>query len=309
MQINGITFAPFCGRGVLSEQETYHSFDLMLQKTGADYVTFVPNGIQDTAQSEQIDFRSMCTCGDEELVRMIAYAHDQGIRVALKPTVNCKNGTWRAHINFFDIDVPCEPKWCNWFASYTEFQLHYARIAEKTGCEMFLPGCEMVMAERRESQWRALIGDIRKEYHGILAYNTDKYQEDHVTWWDCVDMISSSGYYPAQDWEKELDRIEKVVRKFQKPFFFAEVGCMSVEGASKVPNDWSIKARIHPQEQAFWYENMFRAVQKRDWVQGTVIWSWSDRLYPKERALSMGGYDIFGKPAADLVERVYKGIQ
>ncbi len=306
MQIKGITFAPFCGRGVFSEKETYQSFDKMIEKTGANYVILVPNGLQDTPQSEQIDYKSKCTCTDEELIRMIDYAHDKGLRVALKPTVNCKNGTWRAHINFFDVDVPCEPKWSNWFNAYTEFQLHFAQIAEQTGCEMFLPGCEMVMAERRDCEWRTLIGEIRKVYHGVISYNTDKYQEDHVTWWDCVDVISSSGYYPITDWEQELDRIEAVVKKFDKPFFFAETGCMSVEGSSKVPNDWSIKAQVCPEEQAQWYETMLTAIKKRDWVDGIMIWSWTDRLYPEERAMTMGGYDIYGKPAADVVERVFK---
>lgn len=305
MKIKGITFAPFCGKGVFSEEETYRSFDLMLEKTGMNYVMLVPNGVQDTPQSEQIDRTSMCTCDDDELIQMIDYAHKKGVSVALKPTVNCKNGTWRAHINFFDIDVPCEPKWKNWFASYTEFQLHYAEIAQRTGCEMFLPGCEMVMSERRETEWRTLIARIRDVYDGVISYNTDKYQEDHVAWWDCVDVISSSGYYPINDWEKELDRIGTVVKKFQKPFFFAEVGCMSVEGSSKVPNDWSIQAQIKPEEQAEWYQKMFAAIEKRDWVDGVVIWAWTDRLYPEDRAMTMGGYDIYGKPATDIVRREF----
>jgi len=305
MKIKGITFAPFCGKGVFSEEETYRSFDLMLEKTGMNYVMLVPNGVQDTPQSEQIDRTSMCTCDDDELIQMIEYAHKKGVSVALKPTVNCKNGTWRAHINFFDIDVPCEPKWKNWFASYTEFQLHYAEIAQRTGCEMFLPGCEMVMSERRETEWRMLIARIREVYDGVISYNTDKYQEDRVAWWDCVDVISSSGYYPINDWEKELDRIGAVVKKFQKPFFFAEVGCMSVEGSSKVPNDWSIQAQIRPEEQAEWYQKMFAAIEKRDWVDGVVIWAWTDRLYPEDRAMNMGGYDIYGKPAMDVVRREF----
>ncbi len=305
MKIKGITFAPFCGKGVFSEEETYRSFDLMLEKTGMNYVMLVPNGVQDTPQSEQIDRTSMCTCDDDELIQMIEYAHKKGVSVALKPTVNCKNGTWRAHINFFDIDVPCEPKWKNWFASYTEFQLHYAEIAQRTGCEMFLPGCEMVMSERRETEWRMLIARIREVYDGVISYNTDKYQEDRVAWWDCVDVISSSGYYPINDWEKELDRIGTVVKKFQKPFFFAEVGCMSVEGSSKVPNDWSIQAQIRPEEQAEWYQKMFAAIEKRDWVDGVVIWAWTDRLYPEDRAMNMGGYDIYGKPAMDVVRREF----
>lgn len=38
-----------------------------------------------------------------------------------------------------------------------------------------------------------------------------------------MDVISSSGYYPIHDWENQLDRIERVVKKYQKPFFFAEL--------------------------------------------------------------------------------------
>jgi len=37
-------------------------------------------------------------------------------------------------------------------------------------------------------------------------------------------VISSSGYYPVDKWEQELNRIEKTVLKYQKPFFFAEAG-------------------------------------------------------------------------------------
>ena len=104
--------------------------------------------------------------------------------------------------------------------AYSLFQLHYARIAEETRCEMFIAGCEMVMTEHREAEWRKVIESIRSVYNGPVSYNTDKYQEDHVKWWDCVDVISSSGYYPENDWENQLDRIERVVNKFQKPFFF-----------------------------------------------------------------------------------------
>ncbi len=77
-----------------------------------------------------------------------------------------------------------------------EFILHAARLAEAEGCEMLCIGCEMVRADGQEAHWRALIADVREVYTGLVTYNCDKYQEDHVTWWDAVDVISSSGYYP-----------------------------------------------------------------------------------------------------------------
>lgn len=303
--IKGITFAPFSQRGSFESKEAYDSLKNLKEKTGANFITLVPNGLQETPQSEEIFYTTKATVSDRELVSMIQYAHEMGLQVSLKPTVNCKNGTWRAHISFFDKDVPCEPKWGNWFAAYTDFQLHYAKIAQETGCEMFLAGCEMVMSEKRESEWRKLIADIKEVYSGPVSYNTDKYQEDNISWWDCVDVISSSGYYPLNDWEQELDRIEKVVNKFRKPFFFAECGCMSTEGASRVPNDWRVKGSVNLQEQADWYTAMFEACRKRSWVKGFCLWDWAWKQYSSNSALTNRGYDIYGKPAQDVVKKYY----
>lgn len=303
--IKGVTFAPFACKGTFKREKTYESLKVLKERTGANFIILVPNGLQDTPQSEEIDFQGMAALDDEELEEMIAYAKSLGLRVALKPTVNCKNGTWRAHINFFDIDVICEPKWSNWFKAYTEFQIHYAKLAQRCGCEMFIAGCEMVQAERREAEWRKLIADIREVYHGLVSYNTDKYQEDHVLWWDCVDVISSSGYYPIKQWEEQLDRIEKVVKKFHKPFFFAEAGCMSVAGSNQVPNDWSIKGEWDEQGQADWYEDMFLACQKRSWVGGFAIWDWPDTLYPLDTVTKQSNYAIYGKKAEKIVKKYY----
>jgi hypothetical protein len=303
--IKGFTFAPFAKRGSYLKKEAYKSLDNLKERVGINFIILVPNGLQDTPQSEEICYTSNSTVSDEELKDIITYAKNIGLRVALKPTVNCKNGTWRAHINFFDEDVHCEPKWSKWFEAYTAFQLHFAEIAEKTGCEMFIAGCEMVMSERREQEWRKLISDIRTLYSGMVTYNTDKYQEHNVKWWDCVDIISSSGYYPMDQWEKELDRIEKVVKKFNKPFFFAEAGCMSTEASSTVPNDWGFEGNVALQEQADWYEAMFEAALKRKWLSGFAMWDWASNQYSLNRAESNKGYEVYGKPAEKVIKKYY----
>ncbi|MCD7761623.1 MAG: 1,4-beta-xylanase [Lachnospiraceae bacterium] len=303
--IKGITFAAFAPKGSLETPEAKQSLRNLAERTNANFVILVLMGLQDTPQSEDIDYRSDATVSDRELAAAIRMAKDLGLRVALKPTVNCRNGVWRAHINFFDEDVPCEPKWSNWFRAYTDFQLHYAEIAQREGCEMFLPGCEMVQSERREQEWRQLIGDIRKEYGGLVSYNTDKYQEHNVKWWDAVDVISSSGYYPVNDWERQLDRIEAVVQKFDKPFFFAECGCMSTKGSDQVPNDWNLSGDVDLEGQADWYRTMFAAGSRRDWVGGYALWDWSWRQYSLAEAVKDKKYDIYGKPAEQVVAEFY----
>lgn len=68
------------------------------------------------------------------------------------------------------------------------------------------------------------------EYHGLVSYNTDKYQEDHVSWWDYVDMISPSGYYPklpsaSEAWKDDSYEIcEKPVQEIIKRFYEHEAG-------------------------------------------------------------------------------------
>lgn len=305
--IKGVTFAPFVGAGKINTKEARASLKALKECTGANYVALVPNILQDYPQAEEIDYTSDATVTDAELKSIIGYIrNDLKMKVCLKPTVNCKNGSWRAFICFFEEDVVCEPKWGNWFKSYTDMQVHYAKIAEETKCEMFCPGCEMVMSEHRETEWRKLISDIRDVYSGILTYNCDKYQEHNVQWWDAVDVISSSGYYPVDTWNKELDRIEKVVKKFNKPFFFAEIGCRSVVNAENEPNKWWTPGDNDFEAQKKWYETCFNAISSRDWVKGVMLWSWSDRLYKPECAENMHNYDIYAKPAEKVVKEFFE---
>ena len=218
-KFHGVNFAVFPHKGVLGSGEARKSMEEMAHKTHANWVILTPSGIQETPYSEEICFDGEKSCTDEELCDMIRFAQSLGLKVALKPTVNCDNGVWRARISFFDHDVPCEPKWGNWFESHIAFQKHYAQIAQRTGCELFLTGCEMTMTEHRETEWRKLIAEVRTVYDGPVGYNCDKYGEDHITWWEAVDVIASSGYYPIDDWENQLDRIEEVVKNTRSLFF------------------------------------------------------------------------------------------
>lgn len=303
--IKGVTFGFMTNRGKFADEDAQDSMRKMVDTTGADTVILAITAKQQTAHSEDIDFKSEDTPSDDEITWMIQYAKTLGLRVVLKPMVNCNDGTWRAHINFFDIEVPCEPKWSKWFESYTKFMLHYAEIARENACEMLIIGCELVQTQRREIEWRTLIKKIRAVYTGMLTYNTDKYQEGEVAWWDALDVISSSGYYPINDWDHQLARIRSIVETFNKPFFFAEVGCMSSEGSSYVPNDWTLGGKRSLEEQRRYYEVMFEKCEKEAWIKGFGIWDWNTQLYLVEHGVTDPYYAIYGKPACEVVKAFY----
>ncbi|QOS82441.1 1,4-beta-xylanase [Paenibacillus sp. JNUCC31] len=306
--IKGFTFGWMSRRGDFRKPEAKESLRLMAERTGSSHVIFALAAQQDHPQAVEVKYQGKHMVEDDELVDMMRYARTLGLRVILKPTVNCTDGTWRAHINFFDIDVPCEPKWKDWFRSYTAYQKHYAEIAEREKCEMFIAGCEMVQSERRDQEWREVITAVREVYSGLVSYNTDKYQEGHVKWWDAVDVISSSGYYPIGDWEAQLDRIEQEIAPYGKPFFFAEAGCPSRSGSAQVPNDWGLEGEVSAEEQERFYEAMFRHASQREWVRGFGLWDWSAHLYQDSDALTDDGYGVYGKPAEKVIRRFYEGV-
>ncbi|QAA30311.1 glycoside hydrolase family 113 [Clostridium manihotivorum] len=304
--IKGFTFGFMDKSSDLSSNEGKQSLRLLKERTNSSHVILAVGAIQEKPQSTNIYYNDDETVRDADLYNIIHYARELGLKVILKPILNCKDGTWRAHINFFDIEAPCEPKWSDWFRRYSEFMVHYSKIAEETNCEMLIIGCEMVQTERKDQYWRNLIKDVRKQYNGLISYNTDKYQEGNVSWWDAVDVISSSGYYPIDKWDKELDRIEAIVSPFNKPFFFAEAGCPSRTGSAFLPNDWTLKGDIDLKEQETFYKTMFEKAGKREWVRGFGLWDWKARLYGENDAMYNGDYSVFGKPAEKIVFDFYK---
>lgn len=336
--IAGISFGYDLKRDDYFKDEPLHSLELLKQETGANAVIFAFHAMQNDPQSVEIDYKGSETPTYEGLKRLVDKARELELIVILKPMLDCANGTWRGHINFFDIDVPCEPKWSDWFRSYTEYQVHFAELAEKLNADMLCIACEMVQTQRREADWRACIAEIRKHYSGALTWNCDKYQEDQVAFWDALDVISASGYYPIDDWCSQLERIERVVKKFNKPFFFIECGCMSCKSSPPVPNNWGLfqreidqraaelgisvpakpvdfsnennqqlyKAVVDHDAQAGFFKALFSASDRFDFVGGFGIWDWHGILEFNSNTVQYDGdYSLHLKPSAGVIKEYF----
>lgn len=307
--IKAVTWGWNNHRGSYQTKEAKISLSLLLSKINLSHVILAFGAVQKTAFSTEINYEGINTPSKEEIREIIREIHRNNKKVILKPTVNCLDGTWRAHINFFDIDVPCEPKWSEWFESYRNYILEFSKLAEEEKCEMLVIGCEMVQTDRRESEWRELIKSVRKHYSGLITYNCDKYQENNILWWDALDYISSSGYYPIGTWEQNLKRIEKVVKKFNKPFMFMEVGCPSIKDNGKFPNKWDMLRIPDIEEQRKFYEELFEECQLFKFVKGYGIWDWPVKLYDLNKAEKNCDYSFYGKPAEAVIIKNFSSME
>ncbi|MBE6063747.1 MAG: 1,4-beta-xylanase [Clostridium butyricum] len=277
--------------------------DYQVERCNVNTITFAFAAYQEHCYSTEIKWKGIHMPDPEELSEIIKYAKSKSLKVIVKPMLDVEDGYWRAYIRFFDEDVPCEPKWSDWFKSYYEYLLHYGKFCEDNNVDIMIIGCELVGTDSREKEWRKLVELLREEYHGQLTYNCDKYQEHNVKWWDCLDYISSSGYYPKGTIEKELDRIEKVVQKYNKPFFFAECGCPSILGASKNPNDWTVVANgtSSEDEQYEYYKEFLENTYAKDFVNGFCFWDWPVKSPKSKEEKYIGNYSIKFKKAENLI--------
>lgn len=285
------------------------SLRLLALSTGCNAVILPVCAWQDHTYSTAIDSIHQDVMSAEDVKNVCRYARELGLKVILKAMVNCRDGYWRAYIRFFDQEVPVEPGWRDWFKAWTEHACNVAVMAEENHADMLCIGCEMVGTDHREQEWRELIHKVRNIYAGKLTYNCDKYQEDHVSWWDAVDVISSSGYYPIDDLDRQFSRIQNAAEKAGKPFMFMECGCPARFGSEKRPNDWNYGQGVSPETQEKWYRAFLNAVARYPFVRGTGWWDWpATRLYPEYAGKDHNGYCTWGKPANKLIRGFSEGL-
>jgi hypothetical protein len=271
---------------------------------------------------------------DDEILWSIKLACDNNLKVILKPVVNVRDGTWRAFINFKKEDGSVDEKaWDRWWSDFRLFILHYAKMAEQTNCEMICLGCEMISTERFESRWRSLIAEVRQVYCGVITYNANHGREDKVNWFDALDVISLSAYYPIgtddvllaleddlskvppcdrsvealkRRWKPIKEKLRKISQKFDRPILFVELGVCSAKGFSAAPwTHYQPNAQYDADEQRRYYQATIETFWDEPWFIGFTWWAWPPNLYSLEEAKGHTGFCVYGKPAEQLVRQWY----
>ena len=278
MWIKGFTYGWMARRGAYRTEKAIQSQDKLFG-LGVNWICLAFPVMQQTFSSTRIYFDYRTTITDKDLIFVINRAHERGIKVCLKPVINCEDGMWRAYIDFPDGDMLGRDRyWNEWFESYCAFLCHYAELAQDTGCEMFCIGCEMSGTERKEEHWRSLIEKVRGIYKGPIVYNTNHGREDMVNWFDAVDYIGISAYYkvgrkPSDSkesmltvWNRVNSRMEELYRKYNKQIIFMEIGCRSAKGCAMMPWDFVHKDLPWDEdEQAVFYESCLEACHDKEW--------------------------------------------
>jgi hypothetical protein len=271
---------------------------------GVDWVSVMPFGFHSGTPALRFGGERIWET-DESLLAVTEQAHGLGMKVMLKLHV------WgRTELK---MEEWSEADWRAWFDDYGRFVEHYARIAREAKADALCIGNEQKVSSRHEEEWRKLIARARAIYKGPVTYGANFDEVFDVPFWDAVDWIGVSGYFPlvpeatptraalVAAWQPILGRLEALSRKHGRPVLFTEIGYRSADGAAwrqwELPRD----APANAEAQRVAYEAFFETVWPRPWVLGAYPWKWFS--YPGHG--SANDYDFEGKPAKEVIRRAY----
>jgi hypothetical protein len=253
---------------------------------------------------------------DDELIHVISVAHENGLRVSLKPQIRGSVDP-SPYMDFGGVDQ--EVYWTEWFDNYTNYILHYAQLAQDWNADQFEVGTELHGTTHFTDEWRGVIAQVREVYSGPLTYAAthEEIEADTVQFWNDLDYIGVDAYFSfpvalhptveeiVQAWSEPAATIERLAETWDKPILFTEIGYASVEGvlANPAEDPHNLEAIVDLQTQANAYEAVFRVFGGKPWWQGVYWWSW----YPDH---NQGGpcdidFTAQGKPAEDVLRNYY----
>jgi len=345
----GVTFG-----GMLWEPEALavpgiidYNLDLA-KKSGIEWIIIIPDWFVDNINSSTIKpwyasdgpFPNNTnwitpTLTDEQIESIIEKARNRGMKIVLKPHVDPIN--WSPEYPKGRGEI--QPNdWNAWYASYTNFILTYAKLAEKNKAEMFVIGTEIDPAAMeghpygpkgggQTQYFKELISEVRKVYSGKLTYSSACFGEcwsvRNIQFWGELDYIGFEPYYSLADsiaptiadlkkgFLDGLKWAQQTHEKYNKPVIFTEVSYHSFDGTGKYVISTPSNPALDLQEQADAYEAVLQSIETIDWIEG--IYPWALYLVRPDDNLEWQLKDtdgpFIGKPAGQVLKKWYLKIE
>ncbi len=215
---------------------------------------------------------------------------------------------WRGAITF---DTPAQ--WKRFFDGYEAFIVDQARFAQAHEVPLFSIGLEYHQTFSHEAEWRRIIRAVRRVYRGKITYSANWDRIDQVPFWDAVDIIGVQAYFPLAKtsdptldalraaWDGPLAALNRLSKRYDKPYVFAEIGYSRSLAAAKRPwepgidnSDRAIANRRRLMEAAL------TRLPKEPNLRGLFWWKWVPRA-----GFNDGDYAMQASEARSLLKRYW----
>ena len=219
---------------------------------------------------------------DSGVFTCIQMAHNNGLKVMLKPHVWVDHGAFTG-----TLDFALETQWQNFEADYSKYIMHYARLADSAGADMMCIGTEFAtFAQKRSEFWKKLIQQVRSVYHKPITYAENWDQVQHFPHWNSLDYIGVDAYFPLtsertptmkqidEAWKKPMQLLENIAATHDKKIIFTEYGYRSCEYNCHEPWSSSEELKTNEDNQVLAYKCLYKNIWNQQWFAGGFIWKW-----------------------------------
>ena len=336
----GMTFGFGCPAGYFATPEAKAEVDRMYED-GIRWVCLVVNVWSETGDSPRQFADMTLTPGDDELVEIIRYMHGKGIRVQLRPMLECFDGTTRAWIYIREDSTWIGKRFTkrsDWFRGLRERSVRYARLAERTNCELYCIDSELDRMTDCNAEWKSVIEAIRGVYHGpvtschtIWVTSPDKIERhinDKSHWFHDLDLLSLSVYMGTGGKDRSVgvegikaglresvfspERLKRWRAAYGKPIVFGEIGCAAQYAESA--GGFDPNADFAPARQRDYLKAAFEVYLETKAVSGFYWWQWldSNKVMKLPTVVPMkdprSGFSLKDKPAEAELKVIYSRI-
>lgn len=309
-KINGVSF-------VASREEVAQEHIDAVLAVHANHAAVMPFGFIRNISSPQIihntdrQWFGETKMGAKQYVDML---HKNGISVLIKPQIWISQGEFTG-----TLKMDSEEDWKLLEASYEDFIVTYAELAEETKADIFCIGTELEQfVKNRPRFWSELIAKIRKVYKGKLTYAANWDEYTRTPFWDEIDYIGIDAYFPLSEdkhptkeglkkgWQKWKPAMAALSKEKGKPVLFTEFGYRSMNYTAKKP--WLVdrhEAEVNLEAQVNATQTIFEEFWTEDWFAGGYVWKWFI-AHEKAGGAEDNRFTPQNKPAEKILKEWYQ---
>ncbi len=241
------------------------------------------------------------------LLGVYRHMREKGMELGLIPFLLVGDGSSRSYIKPKDREA--------WFRDYSEKVVELAEWAQELGATEVLAASELGSMYPHSKQWRSIIASIREVYKGHLTITTVIPQYLLIDFWDVLDSIGVSAYFPLtvkEDWhslpvleaawQTHKKHLLEFAKLWKKPLTFAEVGYPATNVAAYMPWDyqWS-KRTLDLAQQERCFQAFRKAFSTEKALRRFQMWGLSAQPDPSRKT-----FGPIGKPAEGAVAQIFK---
>lgn len=309
-KINGVSF-------VASREKVAQEHVEQLLQVHANHAAVMPFGfIRDINSPEIIHNTDRQWFGETKsgAKQYIELLQKNGVEIMIKPQIWIWKGVFTG-----TLKMDSEEHWKQLEASYDDFIMTYARLAEETKVPILCIGTELEQfVKNRPDYWKRLIKKIRGVYKGKLTYAANWDEYPRTTFWEDLDYIGIDAYFPLSDektpsveqlkkgWQPWKEKIAALSKTKDRPVLFTEFGYRSMDFTAKKP--WLVDRNdenVNLEAQVNAKKAIFAEFWTEDWFAGGYVWKWFIN-HAKSGGDKDNRFTPQNKPAQQVITDVYK---